>query len=255
MPSTDFEPKRLRARFVDPFIRDLPARTLDAVAHMLFELDRLDRVIDVGLGHLADALGAGRLDISFGTAGAKHFVPHAEVVRGGPWPSLLGLRLPNRHDVFQRVWRRSVPVAYDDVAASDELGDLKTPFLGSGAKAMLAQGLRYNGRVFAVVCADEMHERRRWSSKDKETMARFARTFLGPIVGLSRELMAPTEVCKPSPAELDAIRLAARGSSYKEIADSLGKSVRTVEFQLKSARRKVGAANQAELVRLCQAWI
>ena len=149
-----------------------------------------------------------------------------------------------------------IPVAYDDVAVGNSLGSLKESFLGSGAKAMLAQSLRTSdGKAYAVMCADDMVHRRRWSTQDRATMARFGQTFFGPILGVSRELEHPNAGAKPSPAELDAIRLAARGATYKEIADELGKSVRTVEFQLRSARQKMNAANQADLVRRCQHWL
>ena len=58
-----------------------------------------------------------------------------------------------------------------------------------------------------------------------------------------------------SPAELDAIRLAARGLSYKQIAKQLGKSVRTIEHQLRHARQRMDASNQADLIMKCSAWL
>lgn len=53
-----------------------------------------------------------------------------------------------------------------------------------------------------------------------------------------------------TPAELEVVRLAADGLSYSEIADALNKSIRTVDNQLRSAREKLGARNQVDLVRL-----
>lgn len=247
--------KQLRARFLDAQVSAVPPATLNAAAHMLFELDRVDRVIDVGLGHLAEALQVGRIDISFGQPQDQELIAHGQVCRGGEWPSLVGTRLPNRHEVFQRVWRRANPVAFDDVADNESLGSLKAAFLSTGARAMLAQSLRGPDGVYAIVCADDMEAGRVWSTGDRATLGRFVHTFLGPILALSRELAAPRSGDKPSAAELDAIRLAAQGRSYKAIAGELGKSVRTVEFQLRSARRKTGAANQAELVRRCQPWL
>lgn len=88
MVFSDTDPKRLRARFLDVQLDQQPGPTLNGVAHRLFEIDRRERIIEVGLGHLADTLG---------------------------------LQLPNRHDAFQRVWRRMDPVAYDDVLLDDSL--------------------------------------------------------------------------------------------------------------------------------------
>ena len=247
--------RALRARFIDPYVREQPRRTLDVVAHMLFELDRIDRLIDVGLDYLAERLNAGRVDIGWGRPHDRNFVPARQVCRGGRWSSVVDQPLPNRHAVLQRVWRRADPVAYENVHRNLELGSLRTGFVQGGARAMLALSLRADAGAFAIVCVDDMETDRTWSAHDRSAMTDFCRRFFGPILHLSREVRTPSNGSKPSPAELSAVRLAAEGASYKEIADKLGKSVRTVEYQLRSARRKTGAANQADLVLRCQAWL
>lgn len=250
------EPKQLRARFLDLYVDRVPSRTLDVVAHMLFELDRPERVMNVGLGYLAESLAVGRVDVSFGVPSDRHLIPTGQVRRGGDWPSLIGALLPNRHRVVQQVWKRTDPVAFDDVASNSGLGSLQANFLESGARALLAHSLRSDqGHAFAIVCADDMEEGRVWSADQRATMAEFTRTFYGPILFLCRELSNARSHNKPSPAELEAVRLASCGYSYKEIAEQLGKSVRTIEFQLRQARRKTGANNQAELVLRCQPWL
>jgi DNA-binding CsgD family transcriptional regulator len=86
----------------------------------------------------------------------------------------------------------------------------------------------------------------------------FCETFLGPLIGISRRWHEASRyqiVKKPTKAELKAIELAANELSYKQIAHELGKSIRTIENQLRSARETLNAVNQAELIRKCEIWL
>ena len=60
---------------------------------------------------------------------------------------------------------------------------------------------------------------------------------------------------KPSESELEAIRLVSKGMSSKQVAEKLEKSVRTIENQLRHARKRLNARNLAELINKCEPWI
>jgi len=53
-----------------------------------------------------------------------------------------------------------------------------------------------------------------------------------------------------SPRERDCLSCAARGMTYREIADALDISSRTVEQHLASARRKLGAHSTAQAIAI-----
>ncbi|MEO0425199.1 MAG: helix-turn-helix transcriptional regulator [Pseudomonadota bacterium] len=251
--------RALRSHFLDSYVGKFPNQTLDTVGHMLLQVDRTRQVMQVGVAHLARTLKAGRVDIGFGHARHPTYAAAAEsfLDEGDDRPSMVDRELPNGHHVIQRVWRSATPVAYDDVPNNAEVAPMREAFAAVHARAMLAQRLAVDDHqgAFGLICVDELDYGRRWKAAEHSLLHEFCSTFFAPILAVSLELSAPVGITKPSPAELDAIRLAATGQSYKAIAYSLGKSIRTIETQLRNARQKVGAANQAELVRICEAWL
>ncbi|MEM7244159.1 MAG: LuxR C-terminal-related transcriptional regulator [Acidobacteriota bacterium] len=248
--------KTLRAHFLDRHRGRVGTRTLDAVGHALLEIDRTDRVLAIGMSHLGDVLQAGRVDVGFGAPRHRFYTPVAEWIEDeGERPSMVGIRLPNTHDILQRVWRSRVPVAYDDVPNNPLCQALVDEFAATSSRAMLVQRLDAGGESFGCACVDDLDHGRTWKPSEHEYLHRFCVDFFAPILAISRQLSAKRRPDKPSPAELEVIRFAAHGLSYKEIAVALEKSVRTVEAQLRSARQKTGATNQAELVRLCAHWL
>ncbi|MEO0973786.1 MAG: LuxR C-terminal-related transcriptional regulator [Pseudomonadota bacterium] len=252
-----WDARALRGHFLDRHVGRLPARILDAVAHMLLQIDRTEQVLQVGVRLLSDTIGAGRVDAGFGSADAPAYAARVDHLRdAAERPSMVDRPLPNQHRVLQRVWYSPQPVVYDDVPNNAEVASLRQAFAAVHAKAMLAQRLATEEQgAFGLVCVDELDYGRHWQPREQETLHTFCDVFFAPILTLSRKLTAPAALTKPTPAELSAIRLAAKGMSYKQIAFELGKSVRTVETQLRNARHKVGAGNQTELVRVCEPWL
>lgn len=57
-----------------------------------------------------------------------------------------------------------------------------------------------------------------------------------------------------SPRELEILRLTAAGKSTREIAETLNRSVKTVETHKQALKTKLGADSPAQLVRLAIAW-
>lgn len=57
-----------------------------------------------------------------------------------------------------------------------------------------------------------------------------------------------------SPRELEVLRLVAAGRSTREIADTLNRSVKTIETHKQALKSKLGADSPAQLVRLALQW-
>ena len=57
-----------------------------------------------------------------------------------------------------------------------------------------------------------------------------------------------------SPREVEVLRLVAAGKSTREIADTLNRSVKTIETHKQALKAKLGAETPAMLVRLALAW-
>jgi len=84
------------------------------------------------------------------------------------------------------------------------------------------------------------------------------RVYLSPEMGsvLLRRLGAGAAQARVelSPREVEVLRLVAAGRSTREIADTLNRSVKTVETHKQALKTKLGADNPAQLVRLAVHW-
>lgn len=245
------DPTALKRHFLDRHRTTTDARTLNAVARMVLEIDCGDDVMATGLAHLADALDSDRVDAGFGCARDHTYRPTAEHCERGA-VSMVGRPLPNGHASLQTVWRNTAPLAVNDVQTHALFTSIRDDLQAVGSEAMLIQRLSVAGRGIGLVCVDDLERARRWTRHDRQTIRRFCDDFFAPLLHLSR---TPSQPAPLSAAELAAVRGASQGLSYKQIAARLGKSVRTVEHQLRSARRKTGAANQVDLVQACRPWL
>jgi DNA-binding CsgD family transcriptional regulator len=138
------------------------------------------------------------------------------------------------------------------------LYDSRKKFESIQSKSILFQRLVWDKNPVGMACIDFTHEHHVWTTSEIEFMGVFCETFLGPLLGISHFWHDPKKyqlIKKPTQSELMAIKLAAKGMSYKQIANELGKSVRTIENQLRSARDTLNAANQAELITKCEIWL
>jgi DNA-binding CsgD family transcriptional regulator len=245
---------QLRQQVLETRRYDTPAATLDCVAHMLLYLDQPQRVLELALTHLVGRLGVCRGDAGLGQPEAERFV--ADVAYEEPSraaPTTLGMQLPNRHALLQQVWRTARPVRIEAVAQNRQLGRLRAHFVALRTTAMLARRLDYQGRMLGLICLDHTQAQHQWLADEVRLMDEFCQTFLAPVLAHSLAQAAPVSVL--SVAEQAVVRLAACGLSYAEIAQALNKSIRTVDHQLRSARQKLGARNQIELMRRCAAWL
>jgi len=149
-------------------------------------------------------------------------------------------------------------VVCDNVRDNPLLRDSRRKFESIQSKSILFQRLTLDHDPVGLTCVDFTHEAHVWTPAEVRFMGDFCGTFLGPLIGISRRWHLSSRdqiINKPTRAELMAIKLAAQGLSYKQIANELGKSVRTIENQLRNAREALNASNQAELINKCSIWL
>ena len=245
--------KALKKEFLDDRLHSYDGSTLDATAHMLFELNDPSALMQVATRFIGQRLSACRADVGLATRRDKVYSSQVEwLSSSSDPPSMKAVELPNQSRVIQRVWKCDRPVAYSDCYTGSEFESMREGMLKTRTRSLIARRLEFNDETFGLICIDQTTHARQWETGTLEYLDLFGATVLSPLLHMSAALSLQA---RPSPAELDAIRLAARGLSYKQIAKQLGKSVRTIEHQLRHARQRMDASNQADLIMKCSAWL
>lgn len=251
--------KALKEYFVDANRERFSPDTLNCVAHLILSIEIPGDVMHIALEFLVGKFSASRGNGGFVTPKDRMYKPvsirRSDAVRQDDFGEVV---FSNRFKVFQEAWRQRSPVVCEDVQNSPLLQDSRKKFEAISSQSMLMQRLTLGGDPVGIACVDFTHEQHAWSDEEIRFMETFCETFLGPLAGISHYWHHPRKfqpVKKPTSSELAAIRLAANGMSYKRIARELGKSVRTIENQLRNARCTLDAANQAELISKCQMWL
>ncbi len=225
-------------------------RDRDRAARLLLHLDDPTRVLDLGLRHLVTEVGAARGDAGLLDVDDTTYVPTVVVADADAVQQIGETPLPNDHPTLRSAWSCDRPVAFDDVDRDVRLGSLATVFAGLGTTSMVARRIGFGPVGLGLLCIDEVEGRRRWDDRTIERIDDFVRRWLGPALVASMLLADGTPL---TTAERQAVAELARGSTYAEIARRLGKSERTIDNQLRSARRKLGARNGVELVNAYEA--
>lgn len=254
LPST----QSLKKQYIDSK-QSCDSRMLNCAAHMIIVIDNPKSLVQVALEFLATELNVCRADAGFATPSHEHYTPITEYrsTTTNP-PSITGLKLPNKHRAMQLIWESHDPVAINNVADQDQLGDLQDIFLSAGCKSMLLKKLMWDDQPIGIACIDYTNQTHRWTDDEIDYMHTFCTQFFGPLAGISNHWFNPklhSMFSKPTESELIAIRLAAKGLTYKEIASQLNKSSRTIENQFRNARNRLNAKNQIELVKKCEHWL
>jgi DNA-binding CsgD family transcriptional regulator len=245
----------LRRRFLDERRYHTPGPLLDCVAHMLLYLDQPDTLLEVALSYLVRTLAACRGDAGIGTPYVPLYTPIAVYLDPRrEAPTMLGVSVPSRHPVIQLVWHTSGPVRFEQVEQNPVIGTLREAFINLRSRSMVARRLESQSALLGLICIDHTEESHEWQAGELALIEDFCQEFLAPLLDYSLRLSHRSPLVKEmstlTPAELEVVRLATEGLSYGEIATALNKSVRTVDNQLRSAREKLGARNQVDLVRL-----
>ncbi|MGH1537039.1 MAG: LuxR C-terminal-related transcriptional regulator [Gammaproteobacteria bacterium] len=254
-PST----KALKQYFIDGNHQTHPGGMLDCVAHMIIAIENPKETVRVALSYLGNHLSACRADAGFAAPTDCEYTPLSEYCnQQSQPPSVKSLVLSNQHEILQRVWRSRIPVKYENVSSNPMLVDVREILSSIQSKSMLMQRLVWDKDPIGITCVDHTLQEHEWSSGEVNFMHEFCTQFFAPLAGISNYWHNPTMhqmFKKPSESELNAIRLAADGFSYKKIASELNKSVRTIENQLRNARHRLNASNQAELIKKCEPWL
>jgi DNA-binding CsgD family transcriptional regulator len=228
-----------------------PASMLDCAAHMLLCFDEPEAMYSAALRFMLERFGASRVDFGFGTPDKPVYVPSAvELVPGLDIPTFEDA-FPNQIWPVQQVWQSRGPV-YQSLEACP---GIEKYWDALGSKSKLARRLEVDDQIFGLVCIDDTDAVREWDAADLGYFDQFITEFFSPIVRAQVRLEKPLILAQLSAAEISAVRLAAAGLTYKEVAQRLGKSPNTVDNQLRSARAKLNVRNQVELAQACLKWL
>ncbi|GAC1377504.1 MAG: hypothetical protein NVSMB44_46830 [Ktedonobacteraceae bacterium] len=250
----------LRRRFLDEQRHNTPGPLLNCVAHMLLYIDQPDTLLEIALGYLVRTLTVCRGDAGVCAPDHSTYTPSAIYLDPRrDAPTMLGVSLPNKHPITQLIWRTDGPVRFEQVEQNPMIGDLRDAFINLRSRSMLARRLEHHNTALGVICLDHTEESHIWQPHELALVEDFCQKFLAPIFAYSLQISSRLPVARHTStltvAERDVVRLAARGLTYSEIAATLNKSVRTVDNQLRSAREKLGARNQIDLVRLSEPFL
>ncbi|WP_337867756.1 helix-turn-helix transcriptional regulator [Meiothermus sp.] len=247
-------PAALRRLLLDPSRRTLPRSMLDCGAHMILYATEVSEILQMGLSYLTHTLDAVRCDAGFGHPHDQVFVSTQQYIHTDYFAhNVVGLPLPNQHALVQTVWYSTQP-CYFNIAQDPAYADVRQTEALQDSWVVLVRRMEVSGVPFGILCVDDTLRLREWSPRQHWLFEQFIITMLSPLCYLNR-LSHGHPRTKPTGAELEVIAWSAQGYSYAEIAEHLGKSVRTVRNQLASAREKLGARNQVELIRLCRVWL
>ena len=224
-------------------------RDRDVAAHMLLHVDDPARVLELGTDHLVHELGTARADAGLVDRRDEKYLPTVVIAEtADDRESIATTPLPNHHPVLKAVWASPGAVSFDQVVGNPALGSLETVFSNLGMTAMLAAPIRHDGCPLGIICLDETDGTRRYRPADHERVDGFVQRQLAPVLHAALRRHAGRRTTLTS-AEAAAVRLLAQGHSYGAIARQLAKSPRTIDNQLRSARRKADVRNAVELVR------
>jgi DNA-binding CsgD family transcriptional regulator len=264
--------RALRRRFFEgpQAVRWRPGREL--VAQLLLYLDDPAACWRLTADWLRETLDADRVDGGFGgfvsAGGRRHdYVALAEAQRTDqPLPSVLGRVFDARDAGLMAVWNTPGLLTIANVAQSGEMtGAMRGALQDLGTSSKLAMPMRDGLLPIGMVCADWHRESPRWTAELCLEVARLVRESLGPLMSATARLgneplllQAPALDAVPglpdwealTAAERKVAALAATGISYKEVARTLGRSLSTVDHQLRSIRQKLGVSSTARLVHL-----
>lgn len=229
---------------------DVPRTLWDPTVRLLAAAATTGEVLATGLDELRRLLGADRADGGFLRSRHDAYRPARTVARDGVEHARF--RLDGGDPVIGAVMASDAVVSMADLATDAPDGPVRTAMLEIGTRAIVTRRLDVDGAPFGLVCVDWIGRSATPPQEALDLVDIFVRSVLSPTLALAGHgpPSAPGTADRLTDAERDAVRLAAEGCSYSEIAAALGKSRSTIDHQLQAARRRLGARNTAELVRL-----
>lgn len=266
--------RQLRAYLLEsPNIRHKPAR--DLAAHMLLHLDDVSACWTVATQWLRDTLDCQRVDTGFGRPEDREYFPGFAESKNADYdvPSFGGFAVDNRDPIMRAMWAGNKPIVFADIKQDRRV----TPWLrkrmsGARTKSKIGAALRTRNGGFGLICADWTEHLVPNNADLFDCFEQTVTDVLSPIIAVAKDV---TEVKKPqavinheaasvfhygrrgsgaldalTSAEVEVARLVAQGLSYKEIANIRGRSLSTIDHQLRSIRSKMGVSSTSNLIRL-----
>lgn len=208
--------------------------------------------LTTGLEQLVGLVGADRADGGYIDSPSSVYRPSVSVANAGVTPA--DFALPATDPIVHSIFATDHAIAVKDFAADVPDGPCRDTMLSIGTRAAIARRLDVDGRVFGLVCLDWVDDAHVVDEQLVGLIDQFVSTILAPVLAITSERRTGRRdqplLDLLSRAEIAAVRLAARGLSYGEIAAALGKSANTIDHQLLRARRKLGARNTPQLLRM-----
>ncbi len=265
--------RQLRRALLDgPNIRHKPAR--DLAAHMLLHLDDLSACWNTATDWLRTELDCQRVDTGFGHASDKDYFPGFSEAKNTDYdvPSFGGFAVDNRDPIMQAMWSGSKPIVFSDIKQDRRVTPkLRERMSGARTKSKFGAALRTKDGSFGLICADWTEHLVPAKADLFDCFTYTVEDVLSPIIEVARTVAPP----KTTPAvqhedvsvfhygrrgsgaldaltasEVEVARLVAQGLSYKEIARTRGRSLSTIDHQLRSIRAKMGVNSTANLISL-----
>lgn len=251
--------KGLKQYFIDQNIDCFPQETLNCVAYMILTFDDPDEMISVALSYMVNNLKACRADMGYLTSKDKMYEPTSIYYsQHSSTPNCNGVVYSNQAEVFQKMWKQPSAVTSGNIHEDRVMKESKEVFQTIKTESILFQRLCIGNKHVGLTCIDFTEEQHIWTIPEVTFISEFCKVFLGPLAGISQYWHGSKKeqiIKRPTRAELEAIKLSAKGMSYRQIADELNKSSRTIENQLRNAREAMNATNQTDLIRKCMLWL
>lgn len=266
--------RRLRRALLDESkVRHKPAR--DLAAHMLLHLDDVKACWDLATDWLRAELDCQRVDTGFGRADALEYFPGFSEAKNPSYdvPSFGGFAVDNRDPIMQAMWSGSRPVIFADIKQDRRVTPkLRRRMSGAKTKSKIGAALRTQNGSYGLICADWTEHLVPCSSAVLDCFEQTVSDVLSPIIAVARDV-CEQEITKPAvdhdaasvfhygrkgsgaldaltTSEIEVARLVAQGLSYKEIARIRGRSLSTIDHQLRSIRSKMGVSSTSNLISM-----
>lgn len=266
--------KHLRRALLDePTIRYKPAR--DLAAHMMLHLDDVHACWEIATIWLRRELDCQRVDTGFGRADAKDYFPGFCEAKDGDYdvPSFGGFAVNNRDPIMQAMWSGTRPVIFADIKQDRRVTPvLRKRMSGARTKSKFGAALRTRNGSYGLICADWTENLVPIESDLFDCFEQTVQDVLGPIIAVAKQIsdrkpdvpaaqhdaVSVFHYGRRGSGALDALtnsevevaRLVAQGHSYKEIARIRGRSLSTIDHQLRSIRSKMGVTSTSNLISL-----
>ena len=245
---------------------------------MLLHLDDLPGCWSIATNWLRAELRCQRVDTGFGMREAKDYFPGFAEAKDANYdvPSFgCGRAVDNRDIAMQAMWLDPRPLIFADIKQDNRIKmRLRQRLSGARTKSKFAWALRTGRGTYGLICADWTEHLVPWESGLYDCFEQTVADVLSPIVAvakqiadqdpsgrnmqwrdgypltLSQGLSSEGSPARLTDSEIAVARLVAKGLSYKEIARIRGRSLSTIDHQLRSIREKTGVSSTSALVSL-----